>query len=181
MKFIPHILVFVFIIGCQPKTSNIALNDTDLDYAKELFDQINSNLIGQKVAKEVSLVGAKEELTITVDSALIKSDLTILGNKDINKIFLNGGYTKTNGETVVSFERKETENHGPIFFTIDHPKDNMVVISLLEKDENILFQSEVLSLYTFVNDRLKKYQIKGQQDIFGKDHSEYTVTGKILK
>ncbi|WP_109832926.1 hypothetical protein [Reichenbachiella versicolor] len=172
------LLFLSVIVGCQPSYDQTKNSDPDLIKLEKLFEN-KYQLIGNKVTKKGILGGENETTILTIDSAIVDNELTLLNGNELAKTFLNGGYDKIVEGGATIFKRKETEKQGPIFLKIKYDGAASVSISTLEDKSNVLYESQTLRKYKFENQRLYSYEISGKQNIIGQEKSEYSVIGKI--
>jgi len=166
--------------SCQTATIDKKSTDNDLADLKSLLSKQETLLVGRKLEKKVSLDGQSEKSLITIDTAFIRTELELLYGNDIEKVFLNGGYTKIVEGMKTSFVRKASEKQGPISLDIEKENGQIIHFNIKEETNNTLFTSLITTSYVFSNDQLIKYQIDGQQDVIAKSASVFSVQGNIL-
>lgn len=168
-------------VSCLSPDKMMVTDDQDLNKIISLIELQPSLITNTTLEKEIQIGNKNERKTLNVDSSFFSGDFKILGGKDLGLIFLGGGYDKNTSEQTIEYNRKKSEKMGPLSLIISKSQDGKVLnFSLLEENQNILYQSQSTSSFSFdSNKMLTAYSIVGFQKLSGKDASSYSINGLI--
>ncbi|MBU2915935.1 hypothetical protein [Reichenbachiella agariperforans] len=180
-------LIFIS-LSCILSLGSCISEDEIILKSDPLLAQIDSILSAQKtgllkkpITKTATINQKTEKETLTVDSAFIQSEFKTVLSKKYEQVFTNGGYIKNISKNKASYTRKKSENAGPVSLEIIMNQSIIQQISLVEKRDNFLYETETLiSLHLDSSDQLiESYEIAGHQKIITLDESSYEITGEI--